>query len=158
MRNSKCAPSSGRGTSTASKSVRHRASTACLLHRLTDLRSGERWLSPAVFHCLGGKDRTGLAAALLLSWLGVDRGTVLYDYELSARCAPVDRLPVVVDRFVANGMSRPAAEALVSVPRWAMAKALELVDAAYGGIESFLRGLARMTATALEHLRLRLVC
>jgi len=37
---------------------------------------------PAVFHCAGGKDRTGMAAALLLSWLEVDRETVLDDYEL----------------------------------------------------------------------------
>jgi protein-tyrosine phosphatase len=34
---------------------------------------------PALFHCAGGKDRTGLTAALLLSWLGVDRRTVLDD-------------------------------------------------------------------------------
>ena len=38
---------------------------------------------PAVLHCYGGKDRTGLAIALLLSCLGVDREVVLDDYELS---------------------------------------------------------------------------
>ncbi len=69
-----------------------------------------------MLHCLGGKNRTGLAAALLLSWLRVDRDTVLDDYELSARCSPADRLPVVVDTFVASGNARPADEALVSSP------------------------------------------
>ena len=34
-------------------------------------------LLPAVVHCAGGKDRTGLAVALLLSVLGVDRETIL---------------------------------------------------------------------------------
>ena len=43
---------------------------------------------PAVVHCLGGKDRTGMAIALLLTALGVDRGTVLDDYELTSRCPP----------------------------------------------------------------------
>lgn len=35
---------------------------------------------PLVFHCIGGKDRTGMAAALLLSILGVPREKVQDDY------------------------------------------------------------------------------
>lgn len=38
---------------------------------------------PLLFHCTSGRDRTGTAAALLLSALGVPRGTILADYELS---------------------------------------------------------------------------
>ena len=38
---------------------------------------------PLLFHCAAGKDRTGLAAALLLSALGVDRSTVEEDYLLT---------------------------------------------------------------------------
>ena len=40
---------------------------------------------PAVFHCHGGKDRTGVSAAVLLLALGVDRETVLDDYEATRR-------------------------------------------------------------------------
>lgn len=36
-----------------------------------------------VFNCTAGKDRTGLAAALLLTALGVDRQTVVEDFMLS---------------------------------------------------------------------------
>ena len=36
-----------------------------------------------VFHCTAGKDRTGVIAALLLSFLGVDRVTVIHDYLLT---------------------------------------------------------------------------
>lgn len=36
-----------------------------------------------VFHCTAGKDRTGVIAALLLSFLGVDRVTVMNDYLLT---------------------------------------------------------------------------
>ena len=36
-----------------------------------------------VFHCTAGKDRTGIIAALLLSFLGVDRATILKDYLLT---------------------------------------------------------------------------
>lgn len=113
--------------------------------------------SPCVFHCLGGKDRTGMAAALLLSWLGVDRDTVLDDYELTGVVAGPDRLPDVVDVFVAAGIGRPAAEALLTTPRWTMAKALQLLDDEYGGIEDFLRGPAGMTASALQQLHDHLI-
>ena len=36
-----------------------------------------------LWHCTGGKDRAGSASALLLSVLGVDRETVLDDFELT---------------------------------------------------------------------------
>lgn len=35
---------------------------------------------PALFHCVAGKDRTGVLAALLLSALGVDREAIVADY------------------------------------------------------------------------------
>lgn len=38
---------------------------------------------PAIVHCTAGQDRTGLAISLLLTALGVDRGTIYADYLLS---------------------------------------------------------------------------
>ena len=38
---------------------------------------------PLVFHCAAGKDRTGLAAGLILTGLGVSREVVLEDYALT---------------------------------------------------------------------------
>ncbi|MCB9483303.1 MAG: tyrosine-protein phosphatase [Dehalococcoidia bacterium] len=37
----------------------------------------------AVFHCTGGRDRTGMTAALILSVLGVPRATIEADYALT---------------------------------------------------------------------------
>ena len=36
-----------------------------------------------IFHCTAGKDRTGIAAALILTALGVDRETIMADFMLS---------------------------------------------------------------------------
>ena len=36
-----------------------------------------------VFHCIAGKDRTGIAVALLLELLGVHRDDVMKDYPLT---------------------------------------------------------------------------
>lgn len=45
------------------------------------LKSEERL--PLIFHCTSGKDRTGVAGALILLALGVDEKTVIEDYCLS---------------------------------------------------------------------------
>ena len=45
------------------------------------LQSGKT--HPLLFHCTAGKDRTGLAAALILTSLGVDRKTIYEDYLLT---------------------------------------------------------------------------
>jgi len=38
---------------------------------------------PLIFHCTAGKDRTGFAAVLLLTALGVDEKTIMEDYLLT---------------------------------------------------------------------------
>ena len=42
---------------------------------------------PVLYHCAAGKDRSGIMTVLLLTLLGVDRDTVIADYELSALVA-----------------------------------------------------------------------
>jgi protein-tyrosine phosphatase len=51
---------------------------AALLNRLSDSAN-----QPLLFHCTGGKDRTGTAAALILSALRVPEQTVVEDFGLS---------------------------------------------------------------------------
>jgi protein-tyrosine phosphatase len=111
---------------------------------------------PAVVHCLGGKDRTGMAIALLLTALEVDRGTVLDDYELTSRCH-ASRVPEVVEAFTRLGIGAPAAQALMSTPRWAMAQALRELDQAHGGIRRYLLGPGGMSPQTLSTLREALV-
>jgi protein-tyrosine phosphatase len=107
---------------------------------------------PAVIHCLAGKDRTGMAIALLLTALGVDRGTVLDDYELTSDCH-ASRVPEVVELLAKLGIARPAGEGIMSTPRWAMAQALTELDQAHGGIRRYLLGPGAMTPPALDALR-----
>ena len=120
---------------------------------LTCLADEER--IPAVVHCLGGKDRTGMTIALLLTALGVDRRTVLDDYELTSSCH-VSRVPEVVEAFARLGIARPAGEALMSTPRWAMEQALWELDQTHGGIERYLAGPAGMSVQTLATLRANL--
>jgi protein tyrosine/serine phosphatase len=97
-----------------------------------------------------------MTIALLLTALGVDRGTVLDDYELTSRCH-ASRVPEVVRAFTRLGFSRAAGEALMSTPRWAMARALRELDQAYGGIGRYLLGPGGMSPRTLSALRASLV-
>jgi protein-tyrosine phosphatase len=61
----------------------HTTEYATLLKRLC--KTGSR---PAVIHCAGGKDRTGVAAALVLRVLGVPIEQIVHDYQLTDRLIP----------------------------------------------------------------------
>jgi protein-tyrosine phosphatase len=58
----------------------HAAVFATILHHVLEAKQ-----RPVLFHCAAGKDRTGVAAALILTALGVSPSVVMEDYLLSNR-------------------------------------------------------------------------
>jgi len=72
--------------------------------------------TPAVVHCQVGRDRTGVAVALVLELLGVERGLIGEDYAVSARY--ITEFPLSADRMTAL---------------------LGLIDSTYGSTASLLR-------------------
>ncbi|MDA8300637.1 MAG: tyrosine-protein phosphatase [Actinomycetota bacterium] len=107
---------------------------------------------PAVVHCTAGKDRTGIAAALLLGALGVDRATVLYDYELTGQEGYFDA-DSLRRTLAAAGVASAAADVVVGAPAAPLARALEELDRAYGGTEEYLLGPAGLEPGTLRELR-----
>ncbi len=86
--------------------------------------------TPLLFHCTAGKDRTGFAAALFLSSLGVERQAVIDDYLYSAKCLRKKyRLGVNYDDVY---------EPLYTVFPEFIAAAFEVVDAEPGGVMGYL--------------------
>jgi protein-tyrosine phosphatase len=85
--------------------------------------------TPLLFHCSAGKDRTGVAAALLLSALGVERPIIYEDYILSARL-----LGSKYDYEVGTDY-----EAMYNVRSHYLESAFAVIDGEYGGTESYLR-------------------
>ena len=69
---------------------------------------------PAVFHCASGKDRTGWAAAALLTLLGVAKETVIADY-LRTNDYLLPQSASLIDAFVAAGGDRAIPEAIIEV-------------------------------------------
>ncbi|CAB4883829.1 MAG: hypothetical protein F2793_07890 [Actinobacteria bacterium] len=111
---------------------------------------------PAIFFCMAGKDRTGVLAAVLLSLLGVSDEDIVVDFELSG-----DEVVALVE-YLKNReniedhpmMNQP--EELLRAPREAMEIFLPEVQAEFGGIPGWVRGLQVPDAT-IAALRARLV-
>jgi protein-tyrosine phosphatase len=112
---------------------------------------------PAVFHCHAGKDRTGVAAALVLLGVGVARDDVLDDYELTRRYRASANQGDTMANMLELGMSPEAAAGVLSTPRWAMAEALDVLETTYGGIDTYLRRTVGLTDGEVARLRSTLV-
>jgi protein-tyrosine phosphatase len=102
--------------------------------------------TPQVFHCTAGKDRTGFAAALLLSALGVDRATIEHDYLLTNQLYRRDaRL---------EGRGHPhVMKVLWQVQPEFLHAAFEAVDAQHGGMSDYLHGAIGLTPQELTELQ-----
>ena len=102
--------------------------------------------TPQVFHCTAGKDRTGFAAALVLSALGVDRATIEHDYLLTNQLYKRDaRL---------EGQGHPQVmKVLWQVQPEFLHAAFEAVDAQHGGMTDYLHGAIGLTPQELAELQ-----
>ncbi len=96
----------------------------------------------AVFHCASGKDRTGIAAALLLAALGASRDTVVADYLLSNEYLDAQHhiARAIADFGNMLSMTDSAAlQALYEVRADYINAALDTIDAEYGGMDGYLQ-------------------
>lgn len=118
-------------------------------------RLSEPGALPAVIHCTGGKDRTGLVVALLLRLLGVERETVLDDYELTAEAAR-RRTAKLAPHLEQAGVNLAAVEPLLLTDRAVLANALDAIDRRFGSVEGYLArsGLPAGIPGRLRHLLL----
>lgn len=111
--------------------------------------------APLAFNCSAGKDRTGVAAALLLTALGVPRATVIEDYLLTNRYLDAKKM-------MAKG--GPATAAYASIPPGVMAAigsadrsyieaALAALDAHPGGATGYFRDEMKLSHRDIAKLR-----
>ena len=112
---------------------------------------------PALFHCTTGKDRTGWAAAALLTLLGVPMETVKKDYLRSNEYI----LPMyenLIKQFVAAGGSPSIPAATLGVKEEYLNAAFDEMHTKYGSINNYFSeglGITVDQQTALRNLYLK---
>ena len=109
--------------------------------------------SPVLFHCAGGKDRTGVAAAVIYSILGVDRDQIVEDYMLTnnrlADQSSTFQLRLAEfpeesrDVLLVLGLTRPDYIEL----------ALDFIDSEFGGIDAFAHHQLSLSHSEVDALR-----
>ena len=99
--------------------------------------------TPLLFHCTAGKDRTGVAAALVLSALGVER-SVIYDDYLLTNSTLQGKYDYLKEQYgsIISFFSRVKTEFLES--------AFKGIEVQYGGVENY---LTQVLDVDIEHLR-----
>ena len=105
-------------------------------YRSLFLALADRSQLPAVFHCTTGKDRTGWAAAALLSLLGVPRDEVMADF-MRTNDYTLPQFRSKIDEFAAAGGERAIAEAILGVKPEYLEASFDEMRKRYGTIERY---------------------
>lgn len=109
---------------------------------------------PLVIHCTAGKDRTGLAVALLLLTLGVPEETVVADYTLSNYAFDVlaTRMRPEMARLYSLGFGEVQLQPFLLAETRTLRGALAYVRRRYGSVDWYLQraGLSDATVAALR--------
>lgn len=134
---------------------------------------------PFLFHCTAGKDRTGVFAMLLLRLVGVDRHTIIKEYELTTlglkpdhedlrkkfvdglAKAKAKEIELLTDTIVQGRenwtIEKDGFENLVSSRSEAMLATLELLDKKFGGILNYMREYLKFSDADIETIFKNLV-
>ncbi len=125
---------------------------AAFLHQVVE--RGDR---PILFHCTQGKDRTGVASALLLAALGADRKTIVEDFDVTNKvyAKDVSRYSRLV-RFLGGKEEEVAVvKAFMGCNTENFVKVLDTIDEKYGSLEGYLKGPMGLTDEDLAILKAR---
>ena len=113
--------------------------------------------APLAFNCTAGKDRTGIAAALLLTALGVPRDTVIQDYVLTNRYFDPSKV-VRGDNSASKqwtSLPAPVVKAFMEANPAYIEAAFRVMDAHRDGVDGYLRdelGLSHDKIVALRRM------
>ncbi len=123
-----------------------------LFHRLGSLQENDALL----FHCTAGKDRTGIAASLILYLLGVPEETILQDYEASNyyRKSETEKN---IRMMSAIGIHKDVAADLMSVKRSYLKATWDALSKKYGSIDEFLLEEFGISETQKQFIRSKLL-
>ena len=106
---------------------------------------------PAVIYCTTGKGRTGIAAALLLSALGVNDEDIMDDYRLSNRYFDIPAATSYAYELPTR--SQEALTTVYSAREGFLDAARDEIEHAYGSVDDYLRRAIGLEKEDLKQLR-----
>jgi protein tyrosine/serine phosphatase len=114
--------------------------------------------TPSLLHCLAGKDRTGLAAALLHSLMGVHEDDIISDYMLTNSAGDSSaRADALRRNFAGSGMPDAAMQVLISVEPGFLAASFEAIRAKHGTVAAYAERELNAGPAVISAIEARLV-
>ncbi len=117
--------------------------------------------TPLIFNCAVGKDRTGVAAALVLTMLGVPREFVFADYLLTNEILRRE-LPALLEDgqsqyAILQGIPGDVLAPLLSANSDYLSAMFSEADRVYGGLHGYVRTGLGVTDATLKNIRTHLI-
>ena len=125
---------------------------AQLFREILDTRSGA-----VLFHCTQGKDRTGIASALILAALGASRETIVTDFDVTNQiyAKDVKKFCRRVRFFGGKEEEIATVKSFIGANTENFINALDMIDEKYGSMDAYLRGPIQLTEPDIKNLRKR---
>jgi len=109
--------------------------------------------SPILFHCTAGKDRTGIAAALILYALGVDEETIFNDYEATNYYRRNENAKQIAQMTKYFGMDEKVATSMMSAKKEYIQATFTTIIAQYGTIDKYLDKVMGLNTKKIKQLK-----
>ncbi|NOD75974.1 tyrosine-protein phosphatase [Ruegeria sp. HKCCD4332] len=126
---------------------------------LFDVLLGQPEGEAVLFHCSGGKDRTGVATALVLTALGVTKEDIQADFMMSNVLKDADnkaeQIAAEVNAAYGTNMTAAAVWPSLGVRDSYLDEFYNSVEKSYGSVEGYLREGLGLTDEDLDSLRNR---
>ena len=115
---------------------------------------------PSLVHCLAGKDRTGLAVALLHHALGVSRDDAMADYLLTNTAGNIERRIAAGGEAIRarhGGIDDATIQVLMGVEEHYLAASLAAIEARYPSVDAYLADVLGVDNALRGKLREQLI-
>lgn len=99
---------------------------------------------PLLYHCSAGKDRTGMASALILFALEMDEETIMKDYLLSAK--------YIKEKYEKQVGQNPAIEPLMTVRMEYLRAGINEIKNRYDSVENYLTDVLKVDLHKMKRI------
>ena len=108
-----------------------------------------------LYHCNGGKDRTGTLTVFLLTILGVDKDAIMDDFEMTNFFFKdeIERLQGIARDMGADDKVVAGMQDIAGVSRSNMDRAMEFIISEYGSVMNYIRNVLGVTDEEIKRIR-----
>jgi len=108
-----------------------------------------------LFHCQAGKDRTGIAATIILTILGANHEDIIYDYLLTNEYRQ-DANVILIEQILKQGVPEcftPALRQMLQVKVEYLEYAFTCIEQKFGNLDVFFKKGLHLDNSMIENLR-----